>query len=41
MGLLGVYNTLQQGDMRNDVMPDLRELPDRKGRIKTRLPRIS
>ena len=21
--------------MRNDVMPDLRELPDRKGRIKT------
>ena len=34
-GYWRVYNTIQQGDMRNDVMPDLRELPDRKGRIKT------
>src|SRR5262249_13798663 len=34
VGLLRVYNTLQQGDMHNDVMPDLRELPDRQGRIK-------
>ncbi|HSA87712.1 MAG TPA: multicopper oxidase domain-containing protein, partial [Nitrospira sp.] len=33
-GYWRVYNTLQQGDLRNDVMPDLRELPDRKGRIK-------
>lgn len=28
-----VYNTLQMGESRNDVMPDLRELPDRKGRM--------
>ena len=34
-GYWRVYNTIQQGDLRNDVMPDLRELPDRKGRIKT------
>ena len=34
-GYWRVYNTLQQGDMRNDVMPDLRELPDRKNRIRT------
>ena len=34
-GYWRVYNTMQQGDLRNDVMPDLRELPDRKGRIKT------
>ena len=33
-GYWRVYNTIQQGDMRNDVMPDLRELPDRKGRIR-------
>ena len=33
-GYWRVYNTIQQGDLRNDVMPDLRELPDRKGRIK-------
>ena len=33
-GYWRVYNTLQQGDMRNDVMPDLRELPDRKNRIR-------
>jgi manganese oxidase len=29
-----VYNTLRQGESHNDVMPDLRELPDRAGRIK-------
>ena len=34
-GYWRVYNTIQQGDLRNDVMPDLRELPDRKGRIRT------
>ncbi len=34
-GYWRVYNTLQQGDQHNDVMPDLRELPDRAGRIKT------
>ena len=34
-GYWRVYNTIQQGDLRNDVMPDLQELPDRKGRIKT------
>ncbi len=33
-GYWRVYNTLQQGEYRNDTMPDLRELPDRKGRIK-------
>ena len=33
-GYWRVYNTLQQGDFHNDVMPDLRELPDRAGRIK-------
>ena len=33
-GYWRVYNTMQQGDLHNDVMPDLRELPDRKGRIK-------
>ncbi len=33
-GYWRVYNTIQQGDLRNDVMPDLRELPDRKGRIR-------
>lgn len=33
-GYWRVYNTLQQGDHHNDVMPDLLELPDRKGRIK-------
>jgi manganese oxidase len=33
-GYWRVYNTLQQAEYHNDVMPDLRELPDRKGRIK-------
>ncbi|HJU05229.1 MAG TPA: multicopper oxidase domain-containing protein [Nitrospiraceae bacterium] len=33
-GYWRVYNTLQQGENHNDVMPDLRELPDRKGRMK-------
>ncbi|HZS10650.1 MAG TPA: multicopper oxidase domain-containing protein, partial [Nitrospirales bacterium] len=33
-GYWRVYNTLQVGDGRTDVMPDLRELPDRKGRMK-------
>ncbi|MGH7259245.1 MAG: hypothetical protein ACREI9_01010 [Nitrospiraceae bacterium] len=33
-GYWRVYNTMQVGDARNDTMPDLRELPDRKGRIK-------
>ena len=33
-GYWRVYNTIQQGDFRNDVMPDLRELPDRRGRIR-------
>jgi FtsP/CotA-like multicopper oxidase with cupredoxin domain len=33
-GYWRVYNTLQVGQSRNDVMPDLRELPDRKGRMK-------
>ncbi|MBI3603033.1 MAG: multicopper oxidase domain-containing protein [Nitrospirae bacterium] len=32
-GYWRVYNTLQTGENHNDVMPDLRELPDRKGRI--------
>ena len=30
---LAGFQTLQQEDVHNDVMPDLRELPDRKGRI--------
>ncbi len=34
-GYWRVYNTMQQGDQHTDVMPDLRELPDRKGRIKS------
>ncbi|WNM62511.1 multicopper oxidase domain-containing protein [Candidatus Nitrospira neomarina] len=29
-----VYNTLQVGDVRTDIMADLRELPDRQGRVK-------
>ena len=29
-----VYNTLQVGDVRTDIMKDLRELPDRQGRVK-------
>ncbi|MDR4485063.1 MAG: hypothetical protein R3B95_17965 [Nitrospirales bacterium] len=33
-GYWRVYNTIQQGEVHNDTMPDLRELPDRKGRIK-------
>src|SRR5439155_1704585 len=33
-GYWRVYNTMQEGDVHNDVMPDLRELPDRKGRMK-------
>lgn len=33
-GYWRVYNTLQDGAVHNDTMPDLRELPDRKGRIK-------
>ncbi len=33
-GYWRVYNTMQTGDYRNDVMPDMRELPDRKGRMK-------
>jgi len=33
-GYWRVYNTLQVSEYRNDVMPDLRELPDRKGRMK-------
>lgn len=33
-GYWRVYNTMQQGDQHTDVMPDLRELPDRKGRVK-------
>jgi manganese oxidase len=33
-GYWRVYNTMQEGDGHNDVMPDLRELPDRKGRMK-------
>lgn len=33
-GYWRVYNTLQVGQFHNDVMPDLRELPDRLGRIK-------
>ncbi len=33
-GYWRVYNTLQQGEYHNDTMPDLRELPDRKGRVK-------
>ncbi len=32
-GYWRVYNTLQVGNFHNDVMPDLRELPDRQGRI--------
>jgi hypothetical protein len=34
-GFWRVYKTLQQGEFHNDVMPDLRELPDLKGRMKT------
>src|SRR5680860_672970 len=33
-GYWRVYNTIQDGALHNDTMPDLRELPDRKGRIK-------
>ncbi len=33
-GYWRVYNTLQVGESHTDVMPDLRELPDRKGRMK-------
>jgi manganese oxidase len=33
-GYWRVYNTLQTDDNRTDVMPNLRELPDRKGRMK-------
>jgi len=33
-GYWRVYNTMQQGELHTDVMPDLRELPDRKGRMK-------
>jgi len=33
-GYWRVYNTMQQGEFHTDVMPDLRELPDRKGRMK-------
>src|SRR5579884_539001 len=33
-GYWRVYNVLQQGELHTDTMPDLRELPDRKGRIK-------
>src|SRR5207247_4781167 len=33
-GYWRVYNTMQEGALHNDVMPDLRELPDRKGRMK-------
>lgn len=29
-----VYNTLQVGEVKTDIMPDLRELPDRPGRVK-------
>jgi manganese oxidase len=36
-GYWRVYNTLQVGDGRTDVMPDLRELPDRQGRMKAGL----
>ncbi len=32
-GYWRVYNTLQVGEYRNDTLPDLRELPDRKGRM--------
>ncbi len=32
-GYWRVYNTLQVENSHNDVMPDLRELPDRQGRI--------
>ena len=33
-GYWRVYNTLQVDEYRNDVMPNLRELPDRKGRMR-------
>ncbi|MGH7229970.1 MAG: multicopper oxidase domain-containing protein [Nitrospiraceae bacterium] len=33
-GYWRVYNVLQQSDTHTDTMPDLRELPDRQGRIK-------
>ena len=33
-GYWRVYNTLQTDDNRTDVMPNLRELPDRQGRMK-------
>src|SRR5947209_17356184 len=33
-GYWRVYNTMQQGEFHTDVMPDLRELPDSKGRMK-------
>ncbi len=33
-GYARVYNTLQVGALRTDTMPDMRELPDRQGRIK-------
>lgn len=34
-GYWRVYNTLQEGTVHNDSMPALRELPDRRGRIKS------
>ena len=34
-GYWRVYNTLQQGEHHTDIMPDLRELPDRQGRMRT------
>jgi FtsP/CotA-like multicopper oxidase with cupredoxin domain len=37
-GYWRVYNTLQVGEYRNDTMPDLRELPDRKGRMLVGVP---
>jgi hypothetical protein len=33
-GYWRVYNTIQQGDQKLDTMPEMRELPDRKGRIR-------
>ncbi len=37
-GYWRVYNTLQVGEYRNDTLPDLRELPDRKGRMLVGVP---
>ncbi len=34
-GYWRVYNTMQVGKFHNDVMPDMRELPDRVGRVPT------